>query len=151
MLRSKRKRYSQRLRVTLGVTLALTVALVVLTVPSVEQAAANFLKDTFTHRPEPLTELYFTDPAKLPTSYTSQQSVKVSFTIHNLEHTDTWYRYSVHVKGSEEKSKNLLVKAGDYTAVTAEVKLGGTGRQQVTVELLDQKESIHFWLEPSDE
>jgi hypothetical protein len=46
--------------------------------------------------PERFTELYFTDPASLPTSTTSGETLSFSFTINNLEGATTAYPYVVY-------------------------------------------------------
>lgn len=45
--------------------------------------------------PERLTELYFSNHAKLPTTYTTGQTQTVDFAIHNLEYRTVDYKYRI--------------------------------------------------------
>src|SRR5450631_3792014 len=68
-------------------------------------------------KPEKLTELYFNDNAKLPTSATNQP-VSFAFVIHNLETTDYQYVYVVSVNANGVRhivdSGNVMVNNNQY-------------------------------------
>src|SRR5437879_2595007 len=69
-------------------------------------------------KPEKLTELYFNDNAKLPSSVTSNQVISFAFVIHNLETTDYQYAYDVSVNANGTRqivdSGSVLVKNNQY-------------------------------------
>src|SRR5690348_14819310 len=69
-------------------------------------------------KPEKMTELYFSDPANLPGSATSNQVISFAFVIHNLETADYRYVYevSVNVNGATHvvDSGQVFVKDNQY-------------------------------------
>lgn len=66
-------------------------------VTAINASAINRQLHTWKLLPEPerLTELYFTDHAKLPTTYTPGETQTVSFSIHNLEYRTVQYNYRI--------------------------------------------------------
>jgi hypothetical protein len=65
-------------------------------------------------RPEPLTELYFTDYSQLPATLKSGSPQQLSFTVHNLEHQTTRYSYRLSVASPDNGIERLL-GAGAFT------------------------------------
>ena len=103
--------------------------------------------------PERLTELYFTDHTKLPTTYTPSEMQTVTFTVHNLEYRTTTYHYSI-TQASEDGSQTQELASGDFTLqqdkyqkASAPITLADFGpRSKVAVTLTNTKESISYWL-----
>ena len=58
-------------------------------------------------RSEPLTELYFKDYRKLPTTLQAGAMASTSFVIHNLEHQHLTYRYEITAV-SDNNAETLL-------------------------------------------
>lgn len=102
-------------------------------------------------KPETLTELYFNDNTDLPRSATSNQVVRFAFVIHNLEATDYQYTYEVSVNASGTKhivdAENIVVKNNQYYTKNESFKLThASGRNEITIELINKRQSIHFWI-----
>lgn len=102
-------------------------------------------------KPETLTELYFNANTDLPRSATSNQVVRFAFVIHNLEATDYQYTYEVSVKINGTKhivdAENIVVKNNQYYTKNESFKLThSSGRSEITVELINKQQSIHFWI-----
>jgi hypothetical protein len=102
-------------------------------------------------KPEKMTELYFSDPASLPSSAISNQVINFAFVIHNLETTDYQYVYevSVNLNGTRHivDSGNVLVKNNQYYVKNEKFNLmNSPGRQEVVVELTNKQQSIDFWI-----
>ena len=102
-------------------------------------------------KPEKLTELYFNNNAKLPSSATNNQVISFTFVIHNLETTDYRYSYdvSVNINGTRHivDSGNVLVKNNQYSVKNEKFNLmNSSGRQEVVVELTNKRQSIDFWI-----
>jgi uncharacterized membrane protein len=64
--------------------------------------------------PERLTELYFTHPNSLPTSYVPGQVQTVSFTVHNLEYRTTDYHYVI-IETNQDGSQSQTLVSGSFT------------------------------------
>lgn len=104
-------------------------------------------------RTEQLTELYFTRPNDLPTTYTPGQSQTVQFTTHNLEYNTTTYAYKV-TEQSEDGSQSQQLASGQFTLSQGQyerlnlnvvpVDLGA--RVKVTIELPTVHETISYWI-----
>ncbi len=105
-------------------------------------------------QPVRLTELYFTHPNNLPSTYFSGQTQTVSFTIHNLEFKTEKYNYSIQILNSNLIPTDTLLtgsftlKQGQYKNVTQNITLSDSGRVQVAVGLTYFHESIGYWLNP---
>jgi hypothetical protein len=103
-------------------------------------------------RPEKLTELYFTDHTKLPSSYAPGQQQPVNFTVHNLEYATTNYKYTI-IQTSEDGSKSQTLSTGSFTIAESQYKntslpvtLADLGpRSKITVTLSTQ-EAISYWV-----
>lgn len=103
--------------------------------------------------PERLTELYFTKPNTLPTSYTSGQAQTVSFTVHNLEYQTTGYRYQITEQSQDSSQRQTLasgsftLRQNDYNHATVNISTVDFGpRVKVDVELVNVHESIDYWV-----
>lgn len=92
-------------------------------------------------RPERLTELYFTDHAQLPTTYTASNSQTIKFTIHNLEHQTTKYRFRLIAQTANKEqslSDDIITLAhGDSQDIN----------QNITVPPLDRRVKIRVNLQ----
>jgi len=116
---------------------------------------ATLARNSVTHRPEPLTELSFENPSALPATYISGQMVPVAFDVHDLEYRDMTYRYRVYATDDDTPPGNdtapiHTIKVADKGTATVRLAVPATGdsaRVKVVVELVDQRQSIHFWLE----
>ena len=100
---------------------------------------------------EKMTELYFNDPAHLPSSAKSNQAISFAFVIHNLEMADHRYVYevSVNVNGARHivDSGQVLVKNNQYYVKNEKINLmNSSGPQEVMLELIDLHQLIDFWI-----
>jgi hypothetical protein len=102
--------------------------------------------------PERLTELYFTDHAALPTSYSPGATQTVSFTVHNLEYRTTSYHFVISQRSQTGKqtlglaSGNFTLKQNQYSNQKITVSLGDLDRSQVIVSLTPGNENINYWV-----
>ena len=99
--------------------------------------------------PDKLTEIYFNDHTHLPKSATSNEVIRFSFVIHNLETTDYQYAYQVSVNAHGMRlvvdSGTVLVKNDQYYVKYEQFSLlNSPGSQEVVVELISKRQSIHF-------
>lgn len=110
--------------------------------------ATMFRKST-TREPEHFTELYFSEPQNLVKTYGPGDKVPFNFAIHNLEGRDIVYRYRVYADDqSQATSTEVRVASKELKFVSSDVLIAGPGpRVKVTIELIDQRQSIHFWVE----
>jgi len=123
--------------------------LLVITTPSLGRPIKDFFITSFTRRPERLTELFFTDPSQLPTTFVDAQSLSVRFVIRNHEgHLET-YHYRVYANTTPKAPvRTASIADGQYQTIGATVTMPtGSDRVQVVVELVDLHQSIHFWVE----
>lgn len=103
------------------------------------------------HRPERFTELYFENHANLPKKMAKGETISFSFTIHNVEGSDTEYPYAVYFKNSYGITKvdknTVLVKDNEYKTITKSYTFrSGSTEEILYVELIDQKQELHFSL-----
>jgi hypothetical protein len=105
--------------------------------------------DATSHQPDRLTELYFAGAQSLPISYRLGEPIYLNFTIHNLEQQDILYHYQIVVQGSTQPLTGVArLKNGESKTISTGLVIGQPlPRAKVTVELVDQKQSIHFWVE----
>jgi uncharacterized membrane protein len=103
--------------------------------------------------PERLTELYFTHPNNLPTTYTPNQSQTVSFTVHNLEYRTTDYKYEIIESNNNLANPNILtsnnfiLKQNEYRKLNVNIHTLDLGqRVNLKVELVNVNESVDYWL-----
>lgn len=59
-------------------------------------------------RPQRLTELYFSDLHKIPSSADRGTKQDVAFTLHNLEHATTTYNYKIVAVTSDNRNAQVL-------------------------------------------
>ncbi len=106
--------------------------------------------------PERLTELYFTHPNSLPTTYTPGQTQTVSFTVHNLEYQTTNYTYKI-IETSTDNSQAQTLTSGTFTLAqniykqeTVNISTVDLGEKvKVEVDLVKQNETIDYLLNRS--
>jgi hypothetical protein len=101
--------------------------------------------------PERLTELYFTAPNSLSTTYVAGTPQTVSFTVHNLEAQDMTYRYAVIETGDDAtKSADLATGSfaltpSSYNTLNLTVTPMDMGpHATITVKLLNTNEVIEY-------
>lgn len=142
----------------LPIALCFVAALVIF---SVSQAAA--IKRQLNNwkllpQPERLTELYYENHTKLPTTYTPGTQQSFTFTVHNLEYRTTSYSYTVTQK-SEDGTQSQQLSSGSFTLnqnafKTQTISIAPTdlgGRVQIETSLLiggpdSSTEAIHYWV-----
>jgi len=103
--------------------------------------------------PERFTELYFEDHTLLPKIALNNTVYDFSFTVRNLEYTPMEYPYKVYIE-PENGERQILdegsfyLKHDEYKTIVEGFKILSTDRRvKVTVELIDKKQLIHFWME----
>jgi uncharacterized membrane protein len=106
--------------------------------------------------PERLTELYFTHPNNLPSTYTPGQDQTVSFTAHNIEYRTVTYSYKIN-ESSQNAAHTKLLSSGSFTLQQNQYKtialpvvpanLGA--RIKVTAALPTVNESVDYWVNRS--
>jgi uncharacterized membrane protein len=104
-------------------------------------------------QPEKLTELYFTNPNNLPTTYSPGQQQDVQFTIHNIEYKTEHYTYQIIENNQAGTDPVTLTNNGSFTLnqnqygkISNPVTLANLGtRVKVEVKLLNVNESINYW------
>jgi uncharacterized membrane protein len=106
--------------------------------------------------PERLTELYFTHPNSLPSTYAPGQAQTVSFTVHNLEYQTMTYHYQI-VEESQDSSTAQTLNSGSFTLdqnayqneavniVTTDIG----PHAKVEVKLMNVNESIDYLMDRS--
>jgi uncharacterized membrane protein len=103
--------------------------------------------------PERLTELYFTHPNNLPSTYMPGQVQTVSFTVHNLEYRTTNYHYIItEINQSNNQvqtlaSSSFVLPQGGYKKEAVNISTVDLGSHvKVEVDLENVKESVGYWL-----
>lgn len=103
--------------------------------------------------PERFTELYFEDHTLLPKNALNNTVYDFSFTVRNLEYTPMEYPYKVFIE-PENGERQILDEGSfylnhdEYKTIVESFKILSTDRRvKVTVELIDKKQLIHFWME----
>jgi uncharacterized membrane protein len=113
------------------------IVLIVLASPAIKRQLNDW---KLLPEPERLTELYFTHPNSLPSSYMPGQTQTVSFTVHNLEYRTTTYKYTVveaaqaGQAGTTLASGRFTLNQGSYKKVTDLVAIQPSGAR-VNVEV----------------
>jgi hypothetical protein len=104
-------------------------------------------------QPEHLTELYFTSPNTLPTTYTPTIPEHFAFTTHNLEYKTIKYGYKVFVTNADNQildtssTGSFVLQQGQYRNTPVTVSLADLNqRVKVVVELTNTNESIDYWV-----
>ncbi|HEV2412373.1 MAG TPA: hypothetical protein VGS28_01045 [Candidatus Saccharimonadales bacterium] len=106
-------------------------------------------------QPERLTELYFSNPNSLPSTYKANQTQNIAFTTHNLEYHREDYHYTITETGADHKSSVLGSGAfelaqNQYEHKSQPVSLTDLGsRVQVTISLTNFNESVDYLLNRS--
>lgn len=102
--------------------------------------------------PERITELYFTDHTKLPTTYVPGKQQIVPFTVHNLEYKPTSYSYSV-TQTSEDGLQSTVLATGTfkiestkYMTSSPPINLSDFGKRSKITVHLNTSESINYWV-----
>ena len=95
------------------------------------------------------TELYFTNPATLPTELGARQPNLVSFTVFNHEGRARVYQYAVTLAGPRASSvaERGSIRVKDLAGAVRTVNLVRTGRHGtylITVTITDPLQTIHF-------
>ena len=103
-------------------------------------------------QPERLTELYFTNPNNLPSTYNLSLTQQFGFTVHNLEYRNTDYSYQVLEQNSDDSQTITLqqgsfwLKQNQFKTVNENINLNNLGsRVKVIVNLSNINESIDYW------
>lgn len=102
---------------------------------------------------ERLTELYFTNNTKLPTTYRPGSNQIIAFTVHNLEYRTNKYTYKI-TQTSQDGATTILLATGTfslsdskYRALMSTVNVRDLGnRSKISVEL-NNNEFISYWIE----
>lgn len=111
----------------------------------------TYIKAT-SHLPETYTELYFSNPNSLPTS-TASGVVPIDFTIHNNEARTMTYTYDIDATSPSGQTALLAedkvtLKNNQTAKVTNSSNIHSiVGRTEISVVLLGQTETIHYWVE----
>ncbi|HSE61332.1 MAG TPA: hypothetical protein VLA88_03480 [Candidatus Saccharimonadales bacterium] len=106
-----------------------------------------------TRQPETLTELYFADAEALPSSLVvTEQELPVSFVIANREAKTMEYTYRVTFSDGKQTvttpDGSVILQDGQSQAITQSIKVpAGTARGEVSVQIINKSQRIHFWLE----
>lgn len=64
--------------------------------------------------PERVTELYFTNPTKLPTTFETTENLPILFTTHSLEHQAIFYEYKI-IQSSADGSQTHQLADGSFS------------------------------------
>jgi uncharacterized membrane protein len=106
--------------------------------------------------PEKLTELYFTHPNSLPTTYTPGQSQTISFTVHNIEYQTENYKYKITELASDGQKSQVLSRGkftlpqDKYQHKSVNISTPDLGHHvKVEVTLTNLSESIDYLLNRS--
>lgn len=107
--------------------------------------------------PEKLTELYFTKPNSLPTTYVPNQKQSINFTVHNLEYQTMTYKYAIVEESQDGKQVKTLdlnsftIDQNQYQSVSFTGPLANLGsKAKVVIELPTVNESIDYLLTRSN-
>lgn len=101
---------------------------------------------------QPLTELYFTDYAKLPTATVAGQPISFSFTVDNLEGVTTTYPYTVYFEDrngdqTEMVKSSVTVANNATTSVSVPYTFNTSNLNgSVVVDLTQLDQKIDFLL-----
>jgi hypothetical protein len=130
------------------------IGVVLLSVGAYHLRYSRLFINATTHQPERYTELYFSNPAKLPTDIPHSDMLPVGFTVHNVEARNTSYIYEVSLltptgQTLVQKQQNLNLKSLDSKTLVTQLPIPAEyrGRGEVQVTLRNLNQSIHFWVE----
>lgn len=147
MLQNKPNPKSQS---AISIVVSLLVLAAVVTATTWRPAIINQLNSwKLLPEPEKLTELYFTQPNKLPSVYSPGQSQTVNFTVHNIEYQTMTYRYAIVEESQDGTNKQTLtsnsftIDQNQYKHITYTGPLADVGpNAKVVIELPTVNESI---------
>ena len=102
--------------------------------------------------PEHLTELYFTNPNNLPSTYAPGASQTVRFTAHNIEYRTETYQYKI-LETNQAGNQSQQLASGQFTlgqnqrkSLTVSITPVNLGtKTQITVALSPVNETISYW------
>ncbi len=104
-------------------------------------------------QPERLSELYFTDHTKLPTTYQPGTAYPLAFTVRNLENKTTTYTYEVLQQAENSPGTTLLktdafeLASGDSHTETVAINYIDAGqRSRIIIHLTSQNQTIQYWV-----
>lgn len=145
-------RHSKKTLLFVALAVLLVVATLTLTLargPIVRAMNALYLLP----QPEPLTELYFTSAADLPTTYLPGARQKVAFTVHNLEHQPMRYTYEILQQNEAGDVSSVLATGsfqldqGAYREENPPITYLDNGvRSRILVRLMNQGQTLHYWV-----
>jgi hypothetical protein len=126
------------------------IAVIVLAAPSIKRQLNDW---KLLPEPERLSELYFTHPNSLPSSYAPGQTEAVSFTVHNLEYRTTKYDYSI-VEQSTNGENEVTLARGSFSLLQNQYEKPAINVQptdlgsnvKISVNLTSENESIDYLL-----
>jgi uncharacterized membrane protein len=106
--------------------------------------------------PERLTELYFSNPNTLPTTYTANTNQDVSFKVHNLEYKTVDYHYEIievadgSNQGQVLTEGSFILKQNQLMSRNVPLKLADMGKHvQIEIELSPVNETISYGMTQS--
>lgn len=110
---------------------------------------AESLRSAFMTHPQPYSELYFNEPAKIPPTIEARVPYNLSFTIVNQEGTPKNYQYRVTIveNGKERvvSGGQLLLEDGQPIRIPAVLSANSKGSSlELIVELPLQNQVIHI-------
>jgi hypothetical protein len=104
-----------------------------------------------TVKPETFTELYFEDHINLPKTIIPQKEYHFMFTVHNLEYKVMEYPFVVYLTTDEKKiilyEGIIRQKHDEYSSIEETFGPLKPQRMKITVELINKKQSISFWMD----
>lgn len=104
-------------------------------------------------QPDQLTELYFTSPTELPSTYLPGATQEVSFTVHNLEHQPMLYSYEI-IQQNDVGAVSYVLAIGSFrlkhdgyhTETTTATYLDTGQKARIIVRLINQGQTVHYWV-----
>lgn len=99
------------------------------------------------------TELYFTEPTKLPTTYAPEQPMPINTTTHNASDQTKHHTYQIvqtsddsHMSPTFLHEERIALLPGETKQIQSTVKPVDTGeRANFSVQLKDNSQQINFW------
>ncbi len=144
---------SIRLRVMVGIFTLVIIASVAF-IPT-QSTIRNAFKQTLSHKPEPITELYFTEPELIPTTYTPGQIIELPFTVHNLENKNMKYYFQIALNDQvvTTEPKNVNVQNGDTYRANQKIFIHPeqSGDLELSISLQNMPQSIHVRLQRNEQ
>ena len=135
------------------ITLLVVLVMIVVSINSLPAVKRQLNSWKLLPQPETLTELYFTNPTQLPTTYTPGLAQSLNFTVHNLEYKNITYSYvinEVDVEGNvvQPLTNSIFTLGHDQYKVESilitPIDLGQ--KIKISVDLLNMDQSIDYLL-----